>query len=199
METHAFSWAEAIAPKPLRLLIRSHVAAEPQAMGYLSRRQQRNVAAGLQSLVDKRPETARAFAFDVAAGTPIVVIITSRSLGHGGGQVCVDKSPCLTASGCRCAGYWVANLNRHLLVEEMEALQGIPLGRLRWPSGMSRSVYGAMIGNSFTVGVVGRVALRLLRTIGKLPVAWPDVWADESQAWTWPAVGGGACPGRRGG
>ena len=86
----------------------------------------------------------------------------------------------------------MANLNRHLLVEEMEALQGIPLGRLRWPSGMRRSMYGAMIGNSFTVGVVGRVALRLLKTIGKLPAAWPDAWADESQAWTSAAVGGGA-------
>eukprot|EP00975_Prorocentrum_lima_P038418 8075831-Prorocentrum_lima.AAC.1 len=40
-----------------------------------------------------------------------------------------------------------------------------------------------MVGNSFTVGVIGRVALLLLKTIGKLPSAWPDVWADESQAW----------------
>ena len=81
----------------------------------------------------------------------------------------VDKSPCLTASGRRSGGSWVANLSTHLLIEEMEALQGIPEGRLSWPSGTTRSKYGVMVGNSFTVGVIGRIALRLLKTIGKLP------------------------------
>ena len=86
----------------------------------------------------------------------------------------------------------MANLNRHLLIEEMEALQGIPEGRLSWPSGMKRCEYGVMVGNSFTVGVIGRIALRLLKTIGKLPLAWRDAWADESQAWDLAAVGRGA-------
>ena len=151
-----------------------------------------NVAAGLQRLITKHPAAARALDFNVAAGTPVVLISTGSSPSHGGGGVFVDKSPCLTAAGCRCGGSWVANLNRHLLIEEMEALQGVPEGRLSWPSGTTRSKYGAVVGNRFTVGVIGRIALRLLKTIGKLPLAWRDAWADESQAWDLAAVGRGA-------
>ena len=158
----------------------------------LSPHPQNNVAAGLQNLIARHPAAARAFNFNVAAGTPVVLINTGSSLSHGGGGVFVDTSPCLTAGGCRCGGSWVANLNRHLLIEEMEALQGIPEGRLSWPSGTTRGKYSAMVGNSFTVGVIGRIALRLLKTIGKLPLAWRDAWADESQAWDLAAVGRGA-------
>ena len=148
----------------------------------LSSTPQANIVAGLQNLINKHPAAACAFNFNVAAGTPVVLINTWSSPSHGGGGIMVDKSPCLTASSCTCGASWVANLNRHLLIEEMEALDGIPEGRLCWPSGMTRSKYGFMIGNSFTVGVIGRITLRLLKTIGKLPSTWRDAWADESQA-----------------
>ena len=192
LETQDFSWPDHIPPKPLKLLLKGHVAAEPQSMLDLSPHPQANVAAGLQNLITRHPAAARAFNFNVAAGTPVVLINTGSSPSHGGGGVFVDKSPCLTAAGCRHGGCWVANLNRHLLIEEMEALQGIPEGRLSWPSGTTRSKYRAMVGNSYTVGVIGRIALRLLKTIGKLPLAWRDAWADESQAWDLAAVGRGA-------
>lgn len=192
LETQAFSWPNHIPPQPLNLFLKGHVAAEPQSMLDLSSHAQANVAAGLQNLINKHPATANAFNFNVAAGTPVVLINTVSSPSHGGGGVYVDKSPCLTAACCKCGGSWVANLNRHLLIEEMEALQGIPEGRLSWPSGTTRSKYGVMVGNSFTVGVIGRIALRLLKTIGKLPPAWRDAWADASQAWNLAAVGGGA-------
>ena len=191
LETQEFSWPDHIPPKPLNLLLKGHVAAEPQSMLDLSSLPQANVAAGLKNLINKHPAAAFAFNFNVAAGTPVVLINTFCSPSHGGGGVFVDKSPCLTAAGCKCGASWVANLNRHLLIEEMEALQGIPEGRLSWPSGMTRSKYGVMVGNSFTVGVLGRIALRLLKTIGKLPSAWRDAWADESQAWNLAAAGGG--------
>ena len=191
LDTHIFAWPEDIPAKPLRLLIRDHVAAEPQAIANLSRHAQSNVVAGLNNLIAKEPDAARAFAFNVAAGTPVVIFAISLSRHHGGGSVFVDKSPCLTATSCQQKGYWLANLNRHLVVEELEALQGIPQGRFCWSPGVTRYFYAAMIGNGFTVGVVGRIALRLLKTIGALPAAWPDAWADESQAWTVAAVGGG--------
>ena len=159
-------------------------------MSDLSSHPQANVAAGLQNLINRHPVAARAFNFNVAAGTPVVLINAASSPSHGGGGVFVDKSPCLTAASCKCSGSWVANLNRHLLIEEMEALQGIPEGRLGWPSGLKASNYGVMVGNSFTVGVIGRIALRLLKAIGKLPSAWRDAWADERQAWNLAAVGG---------
>ena len=111
---------------------------------------QGNVAAGLQHFITRHSAAARAFAFDVAAGAPVALMNISNSRNHGGGRVYVDKSPCLASSACKNSGYWVVNLNRRLLVEEMEALQGIPLGRLCWPSGMQRSLYSAMIGKGFT-------------------------------------------------
>ena len=120
-----------------------------------------------------------------------MLINTLSSPSHGGGGIFVDKSPCLTVAHCKRGGPWVANLNRHLLIEEMEALQGIPEGRLSWPSGMTRSKYGVMVGNRFTVGAIGRITLRLLKTIGKLPSARRDAWADASQAWHLAAAGGG--------
>ena len=142
-----------------------------------------NVATGLTNLINKHPAAASAFDFNVVAGTPVALINTNSSANHGGGGVFVDKCPCLTAAICKNGGPWVANLNRRLLIKEMEALQGIPEMRLSWPSGVTRHKYGTMVGNSFTVGVIGRVALRLLKTAGKLPLTWRGAWADESQAW----------------
>ena len=74
----------------------------------------------------------------------------------------------------------------------MARLQGIPDGRLKIPGAVTERRYGGMLGNSFTVSVVGRIALRLLRTIG---IAGPEV-RDP-----WAEAGGRAPPdgGRSGG
>ena len=183
METHEFSWLDSITPKPLRPIVRGHVAAESLLLVALTSYQQGNIAAGLQHLIKIHPAAARAFAFDVAASAPAVAMNISPSRGHCGGRAHVDKRPCLTRSSCTSGGYWLVNLNRRLLVEELEALQGVPLVRFGWPAGATRAKYSGMIGNGFTVGVIGRVALQPLKTIGKLPASWPDTWADESRAW----------------
>ena len=62
------------------------------------------------------------------------------------------------------------------MVSEMETLQGSPTGRFAWPKGITRSKYSGMIGNGVTAGVIGRVALQVLKTVGKLPSEYPDYW-----------------------
>ena len=58
--------------------------------------------------------------------------------------------------------------------------EGIPPGRLTWLAGLTQSKYAAMIGNAFTAVVIGRVALQLLQTVGKLPSTDPDDWAEQA-------------------
>ena len=60
---------------------------------------------------------------------------------------------------------------------EVEVLQGFPAGRTRLPPGVSDKTCAGMRGNAFTVPVVGRVCLALLRTVGIVDPTWPDVWA----------------------
>ena len=162
-------------------LVRGDVAAKPQAMLNLAPQCRSHVARGLRKVVEKHPDVARKFAFDIADATPVVMLNCHNSKSHGGGMVFVNRCPCLTASMCKGGGPWVANLNRRTLLSEMETLQGIPNGRLNLPSVVTRSKYGQMIGNGFIVGVIGRVALRLLKTVGLLPLTWRDHWADEAE------------------
>ena len=77
-----------------------------------------------------------------------------------------------------------------MTIVEMARLQGIPDGRLKIPGAVTEKQYGGMLGNAFTVSVVGRVALRLLRAIG---IAGPEV-RDP-----WAEAGGCAPPPRHGG
>ena len=81
----------------------------------------------------------------------------------GGGQLVVDRCNCLTACLCKAGGPWIVSLCRRMVLSEMETLQGIPAGRLAWPKGIRRGKYAAMIGNVFTAGVIGRVALQVLK------------------------------------
>ena len=92
----------------------------------------------------------------------------------------MDRRNCLAAGLCRTGGPWIVNLCRRMVLREMETLQGIPLGRLTWPAGITQSKYAAMIGNAFTAGVIGRVALQLLKTVGKLPSTCADYWAEQA-------------------
>ena len=85
--------------------------------------------------------------------------------------------PCLTRSRCVGGGHWITNMRRMLTRREMEVLQGFPAGRIRLPAGVSEKTYAGMLGNAFTVPVVGRVCLALLRTVGTVDPTWPDVWA----------------------
>ena len=93
-----------------------------------------------------------------------VMLVTdiASSKGHGGGKLFIDVCPCLTKSRCEKGGHWLLNLNRAMTIVEMARLQGIPDGRLKIPGAVTEKRYGGMLGNSFTVSVVGRIALRLL-------------------------------------
>ena len=135
LETQDFSWPDHTPPKPLNLLLKGHVAAEPQSMLDLSSHPQANVAAGLQNLINRHPAAARAFSFNAAAGTPIVLSHTVSSPSRGGGGVFVDKSPCLTAAGCRCGGSWVANLNMALATHQKASSDSWPRLRILLASG----------------------------------------------------------------
>ena len=71
----------------------------------------------------------------------------------------------------------MTNLQRMLCVPEMEALQGIPPGYTKRPSIVINRQYAAMLGNAYTVSVVGRVALSLLSSVGLVDRArFRDIW-----------------------
>ena len=70
-------------------------------------------------------------------------------------------------------------MQRLMTRREVEALQGFPAGRIRLPEGVSERIYAGMLANTFTVPVVGRVCLALLRTVGLVDPTWPDVWARQ--------------------
>ena len=88
--------------------------------------------------------------------------------------------PCLTRARCLSGGHWITNMQRLMTWREVEALQGFPAGRIRLPAGVSDKMYAGMLGTAFTVPVVGRVCLALLRTVGLVDPTWPDVWAQRS-------------------
>ena len=93
-------------------------------------------------------------------------------------NVMPEKSPCLTR--CRQNGHFLLPQNRMMALEEMEELQGFPAQHMRIPGGVTLRQYSAMIGDAFSVPVAGRVAVALLKIVGKLPQNWPDVWADQA-------------------
>ena len=107
----------------------------------------------------------------------IFVTDVSSSRARGGGHLHAGVSPCLTRRRCEDGGHWLINMNRRMTLVEMERLQGIPDGRLRIPTQVPARSYRGMLGNAFTVSVVGRVALRLLRAVGIRCPGDTDPWA----------------------
>ena len=99
-------------------------------------------------------------------------------------SVMAEKSPCLTRGRAGTHGHYLLPQRRMMCLAELEELQGIPAGHLCIPAGVTESQYGQMLGNAFTVPVAGRVAIALLKQVGKLPVDYPDVWAEAE-----PSVG----------
>ncbi|CAL1152354.1 unnamed protein product [Cladocopium goreaui] len=91
-----------------------------------------------------------------------------------------EKSPTLTHSRCKSGGHMLLPMQRHMTLNEIEELQGFPGGHLRIPAGVSKKKYAGMLGNAFTVSVIGRVALNLLKMVGKVPPEHFDPWAMPS-------------------
>ena len=92
--------------------------------------------------------------------------------------------PCLTKTRCTEGGHWLTRQRRMMTLSELEALQGLPPGSFRLPTGVTECQFAGMIGNAFTVSVIGRVALNLLRAVGVVKETCEDIWADD--------LGGGA-------
>ena len=96
-------------------------------------------------------------------------------------------SPCLTRTRCSEGGHWLVNHRRMMTLSEIEALQGFPKGLFRLPIGVSTPQFANMLGNAFTVSVIGRVALSLFRTLGIVDERCQDIWASSNG-------GGGGAP-----
>ena len=161
-EKHEFAWPETIQPKSIDKLICAGEAsfACPK------------MTARIQTILKETYREVRLANGDPHRD-PYVVDIDS---GKRSGAAMV--SPCLTRTRCRTGGHWLVHRRRMMTLSEIEALQGFPQGYLRLPAGITESQFAAMIGNAFTVSVIGRVALRLLRSVGIVDNRCTDVWAD---------------------
>ena len=83
-------------------------------------------------------------------------------------------------------------MRRMLARREVEALQGFPAGRVFLPAGVSDKMCAVMLGNAFTVPVVGRVCLALLRTVGLVAGSVEGYRARRLLVAEPPAAGTGA-------
>ena len=108
------------------------------------------------------------------------IINVDSSPLHGGGHYMEGCSPCLTRTRCGSGGHWISSRGRRMLRVELERLQGVPPGRLQLPPGVTERQYQQMLGNAFTVSVIGRVILRLLQTVGLLSPNVQDVWSSPA-------------------
>ncbi len=104
-----------------------------------------------------------------------------RIVGHGGymqhlecmgdiqastPSVREDICPCLTRTRAAEGGHWSFKRRRFLNVRELEALQGIPPGRIVFDEICTARQYGAMLGNAYTAPVCGRIGRSLLQSAG---------------------------------
>ena len=91
----------------------------------------------------------------------------------------IGSMPCLTHSRGSTGGFWVSSRGRLTTTRELARMQAILPDDLDWKSAnISRRQFGAMLGNTMTVSVVGRVLRNLLwasRLVYELP---SDPWAS---------------------
>ena len=114
-----------------------------------------------------------------SGGNPLCqtyIINVASGSRHGGGHSMKGCCPCLTRARCAGGGHWISTQQRMMLRVELERLQGFPPGRLQLPPGVTEKQYTAMLGNAFTVSVVGRVSLALLQCVGIVDNTTRDVW-----------------------
>jgi len=108
-------------------------------------------------------------------------------INSGRSAAAAMMSPCLTRRRCSEGGHWLVHRRRMMTLSEIEALQGFPTGLFRLPIGVSKQQFAAMLGNAFTVSVIGRVALSLFRPLGIVDERCQDIWASGN-------TGGGGVP-----
>jgi len=114
-----------------------------------------------------------------AAKVPCIVDCDS-SKGH----LMYRVSPCLTRPRASGGGHWVLHRGRRVTIQEMERLFGYgvkpPSGgqlvSLARPAKIANRHWGALLGNSIPVPLLGRILCRALPAAG-LTGPLPDVWA----------------------
>ncbi len=170
-ERHAFEWPSPIPAQSLVDILDTTLRNDPTSL-VLPPSLATNVATALKHA---NRITNGGNVFDTSE-SPVMVANVDSSAARGGGLVVTGHVPCLTKSRCGGGGHWVVNLHRKLTQVEMERLQGVPPGRFSRPHAVTERQYAGMLGNAFTVGVVGRVALRLLKAVGIVDASCSDPW-----------------------
>ena len=182
-EKHEFKWPSTIKCQNIDDII---ISAGGGPMGFVRPRltkRRRQVLATMH-------ETIRAAGGDPDTETHIVDVNSgfgrrkSAATNRTDLKLSLGIVPCLTKTRCMEGGHWLTRQRRMMTLSELEALQGLPPGYLRLPTGVTECQFAGMIGNAFTVSVIGRVALNLLRAVGVVKETCEDIWAD--------GIGGGA-------
>ena len=97
-----------------------------------------------------------------------------------GAHVAYGHSPCLTRARAANGGHWLFSHMRMMRLHEMLRLQGVPLGRLVMPSGVSDRDFGQMIGNAFDANVMARLFCRIFYALGYTNRVG-DRWGDAGE------------------
>ena len=93
-------------------------------------------------------------------------------------DISIGYSPCITRHRGAHSGFWIFSKHRMMTIKEMERLQGVPTQRIDIKRMASPRQYGQMLGNSFSVSVVGRVIRSSLISLGIFNrQELPDPWA----------------------
>lgn len=101
---------------------------------------------------------------DAPASARAHVVVNCHSQA---GEIFVYRTPCLTANRAAQGGFWLAAHSRMMTVDELLRLQGIDPSSTRMAEVVSARTAGMLIGNAFTMTVVGRVLVSALRSFGQ--------------------------------
>lgn len=82
------------------------------------------------------------------------------------GQLSVEATPCLTSTRGGQGGFWLLGKHRMMTVAELCRLQGLDPDTTCLGVVVSKRQAGMLLGNSFTLPVIGRVLAACLRSIG---------------------------------
>lgn len=154
----AYYWPAPIAMKPLPALLESivdppgSVPSAPKAAAKLRR---------MQQLVEQHGPTQTELEH---------MVVNCHSIA---GKVFVGATPCLTAARSAQGGFWLLGHRRMMTVSELLRLQGIEPAGTEIATVVSARQAGLLIGNAFTLPVVGRVLVSALRTVVEAAVVDP--------------------------
>ena len=132
-------------------------------------RARREVKAALRVLQHRDPE------FPIAQHCLIVDIGCSIKFRH----FSLDRFPTITAGRGAGLGWWIVDLGRQCVVEDLLRLQGIPENRYDYSAaGVTPHRLGFMRGNAMSCNVLERLLPNVLKAIGVRPsFPQPDRWA----------------------